>query len=309
MPDKAIPSGWLRRLPDGKAISALGFGCSSLWAKRGFDPAQAQAILETAERCGINHFDTGPSYADGEPRLGRFLAQRDLDGVVISTKIGTHAREDGSRWRSFKVEDLRRSFERSLERLGVERVDILYLHGPTIADLDEELLRYLEELKTSGRIGYSGVNSFDLPVVRALLDLPIDVVMLQYNLADLRFENLIPELHRRGKIVMAGTIMAQGIYDLRGFLPTDAKKAWYLLRALKNDPLFALHGARLARRLRAEKLEPHDAAVRFVAGHPLIHSGLFGTTRSTNVEANTASARQPMDAALRARLGAAGEPA
>lgn len=302
------PPGWLRRLPDGKTISALGFGCSSLWAKPGFDPEQAQAILETAERCGINHFDTGPSYADGEPRLGRFLARRDPDRLVVSTKIGTHARDDGSHWRSFKVGDVRSSFERSLRRLGVERVDILYLHGPAIADLSDELLRYLEQLKASGRIGFSGVNSFDPPLVRALLDLPIDVVMLQYNLADLRFESLIPELHARGKVVVAGTILAQGIYALRGFLPTDAKKAWYLLRALKNDPLFALHGARLARRLRAESLDPHEAAVRFVAGHPLICSGMFGTSQAAHVAGNAAAARQPMEQALRRRLVRAAAP-
>ncbi|HEY4134462.1 MAG TPA: aldo/keto reductase [Alphaproteobacteria bacterium] len=283
-----------RSLPDGKAISALGFGCSSLWAKPSFDAEEAQAILETAERAGINHFDTGPSYGDGERRLGRFLQARDLSRLVVSTKVGTHPLPDGGMSRSFDPGDIRRSFDESLRRLGVDRVDILYLHGPSAADLSLPVLQFFDEEKRRGRIAYSGVNSFDPAVLEATLATPIDAVMLQYSAVDLRCEPLIERLHGRGKTVIAGTILGQSVYDLRTFLPTSAKALWYLARALKNDPLFALKGRRFAQRAAKLALPPQDAAIRFAVNHPLLTSCLFGTTRAAHVTANMAAAGQPM---------------
>ena len=63
---------WWRSLPDGKRISALGFGCSSLWARPRFAEEDAAAILDTLWTEEVNHFDTGPSYGNGlgERRLG-----------------------------------------------------------------------------------------------------------------------------------------------------------------------------------------------------------------------------------------------
>ena len=66
-----------RALPNGKLISPLGFGCSSHWSKPNFPADEATAMLKAAFANSINHYDTAPSYADGEARLGMFLRGRD----------------------------------------------------------------------------------------------------------------------------------------------------------------------------------------------------------------------------------------
>ncbi len=65
----------MKALPNGKPVSALGFGCSSIWAKPSFSEQAARTILEVAVESGINHFDTSPSYGsgEGERRLADFL--------------------------------------------------------------------------------------------------------------------------------------------------------------------------------------------------------------------------------------------
>jgi aryl-alcohol dehydrogenase-like predicted oxidoreductase len=284
----------LRSLANGKTISALGFGCSSLWAKPTFAESDAQLILETADRAQINHFDTSPSYAEGEARLGRFLKGRDLSRYVVSTKVGTHPLPDGGMKRSFEPQDLRRSFEQSLRQLGVGHVDILYLHGPSAADISQPVLRFFDEEKQRGRITYSGVNSFDRDVLEATVRSPIDAVMLQYSAVDLRCEQLIERLHGLGKMVMAGTILGQSVYDLRKFIPTNRNALWYLARALKNDPLFPITGWRFAKRAARLELTPHEAALRFAVCHPLVTSCLFGTTRPAHVTANMTTAGHVM---------------
>lgn len=293
----------MRRLLNGKPISALGFGCSSLWAKPRFHADAAHEILLAADASGINHFDTSPSYGDGEVRLARFLKGRDLGRYVISTKVGTHQRTDHSLWRSFEIGDMKRSFDASLSRLGVDKVDVLYLHGPALENLSRPVLDFLLEQKAQGRASYIGINSFDPPVVQAALSLPLDAVMLQYSVADLRFERLIRQLHEQGKMVMAGTILGQSIFDAKTFIPTNLNSLWYFLRAFKNGPAFPFKGMALARKMRRLDMTPHEAALRFAVGHPLLTSCLFGTTRASHVVANTAAAAQPLKPEQRAMLG------
>lgn len=277
----------MRRLPNGKQISALGFGCSSLWSRPAFPEDEAQNILRTAVAGGINHFDTSPSYgpAHAERRLGLFLKGADLGDFAISTKVGTNFL-DGRIVRGFSTDMISRSFDESLQRLGVPHVDILYLHGPNPADLTEEVFEFFSRLKAQGRITYSGVNSFDAGVLESIPGSPIDAVMLQYNVGDLSAASLIDRLHDAGKIVISGTAMARAKFALSTFFPRDRGSAWYLLRMLRHDPLFWWEGTRLARRLKRTGKTPAEAAIQFVTGHPHILSNLFGTSRAEHVVEN-----------------------
>ena len=278
---------WWRALPDGKRISALGFGCSSLWAKPHFADEGAARILDTLWAEEVNHFDTGPSYGEGlgERRLGAWLEGKPRDDKVIATKVGTNL-IDGAIVRSFAPEALEASFRGSLERLGLERVDILYLHGPAIEDLDPAVFALFDRLKREGRIGLSGVNSFDNPVLEATAATPIDAVMLQYNAGDFRNRAALEKLAAAGKIVMSGTALGRAQFDLSRFVPSNRDRAWYLARMLRHDPLFVLKGLRVRRRLLATGKPPAEAAIQFAAGHPLIVSNLFGTSSAEHARAN-----------------------
>jgi len=299
------PPPFLRDLPDGRKISAASFGCSSIWAKPTFDERTAMDLLDAAVDGGINSFDTGPSYANGvaESRLGNWLRQhRPGPELLISTKVGTNFDTAGGRVRSFVPADMERSLTDSLARLGREHVDILYLHGPATTDLNDEVQRFFEREKQRGRIFWSGVNSFHQAVLECCVRLPVDAIMLQYNVSDQRSETLLPRLAGPSRIIVAGTALAQAIYSPRNFLPKNRAQLWYLLRALKSNPLFMLEGARLKRRMDDIEGTGTSVALRFVVGHPLIHSAFFGTSSVAHMRENIESARQPLTQRQRASL-------
>jgi D-threo-aldose 1-dehydrogenase len=272
-----------------KPVSSLGLGVSSLMAQPRFDEGRSLAIIEAAAEGGINHFDTAPSYGHGEERLGRFLKGRDRDAFVITSKVGTERSADGQRVRSFDPARMRSSLDGTLARLGVERLDVLYLHGPAEQDLNDEVIGFFEEEKARGRILRSGVNSFDAPVVAACAERPIDVVMLQYGLLDRRAEALVDRLDARGKTVVSGTILGQAAFRPATWIPRDRQSLWYLLRLAKNDPLFFRWAFR---RPRFEGAEGMEAALAFILSRPKIASGLFGTTSPEHARDNAAAMRR-----------------
>lgn len=273
-------------------MSALGFGCSSVWAMPAFPIEDARAIFDGLLAEGVNHFDTSPSYGhgEGEKRLGAFLKSTVGKELVIATKVGSNL-VDGKIVRGFSRQAIQRSFEESLARLGVGHVDILYLHGPAISDLSADVLDFFDTLKVRGAITYSGVNSFDNAVLDHVATLPIDAVMLQYNVGDFRNAEAMQRLHDAGKIVFSGTSLARAKFDLSTFLPRDRASVWYLLRMLRHDPGFLWSGVRLARRLKQVGGDPTDIALRFVTANPLLTSSLFGTSRLDHALANARGGR------------------
>lgn len=289
---------WRRRLPNGKEITSLGFGCSSIWAKEAFGDQQALSLLTVLAEEGLNHLDTAPSYGDGvgETRLGMFMNRRDVSQFVISTKVGTNL-INGSKVRSFKKQLLEISFEASLRRFGLDHVDILYLHGPSIEDLNDDVFLFFEEQKRKGRITYSGANTFEPATLEAIADTPIDAVMLQFNVGDLNNASQIELLHEAGKIIISGTAMARGRFSTKTFFPKDKVALWYLLRMLRDEPLGLISGTNLARRLRSTGKSPAEAAIQFATGHPKILSHLFGTSNIDHARANVRAGHGSLTAA------------
>ena len=281
---------WYRTLPNQKTISALGFGCSSVWASTYFDETDAGDILAAALDGGMNHFDTGPSYGVGlgEHRLGQFLKGRSCADLCLTTKVGSNL-IDGQVVRDFSPEIMQRSFDASLERLGVDHIDILYLHGPDVADLNDDVFIFFEKLKKEGRISYSGVNSFNSAVLNAVVDTPIDAVMLQYNVSDLSASPQIDQLYAAGKIILSATAMGRAKFTLSTFIPKNRASAWYLARMMRYEPSFLWKGPRIARRLAKIGKPLTDSAIQFVTGHPKILSSLFGTSNIQHLK-NNASA-------------------
>lgn len=276
---------WWRTLPNGKAISALGFGCASVWASPGF--TDWRAVFAAARAGEVNYFDTSPSYGPehGEERLGELISGLNRDDLVISSKTGTNS-IDGRVVRSFDPAIMQVSFDRSMIRLGLDHLDILYLHGPAPRDLNAEIFGFFDRLKAAGRITYSGVNSFDRDTLKAVINSPIDAVMLQFNIDDQSCADLIDALCEAGKIVISGTALARAKFRLSSFIPRDRASAWYLARMLRRNPAFIWEGARLRRRMALIAQPPETTAIQFVTGHPGITSTLFGTRNAAHAESN-----------------------
>lgn len=288
-------SDWMRALPNGKPVSALGFGCAGIWSKPYFDASLAEQMLEDAFARGVNHFDTSPSYgmAHGEQRLGTLIRNHARDHLVISTKLGSNV-FDGALVRSFTDDAMKRSFDESTQRLGTDWFDILYLHGPAPEDLNDRVFRHFDDLKADGRITYSAVNSFDDQVLERVIKSPIDIVMLQYNVEDQRCWRLIDRLHAAGKTIMSGTALVRGKFNPLTFIPRDRASLFYFARMARWEPLFLWEGYKLRRRLATVQQPLAATSIQFALGHPKILSTFFSTRNPAHLIENISAGHRAL---------------
>src|SRR5262245_43374113 len=159
----------------GLTVSELGFGCSGFWGRAAFSERKALGVLERAIGHGITFLDTGPSYGGGtaERRLGAVLRAYDPKKLVICSKVGTFINDRGSIYKDFSPGAVKISVQRSLERLHIDRLSVLHLHGPRIADLQPPLIETLYALKSEGLVACLGINSLENEVVRHALTIPM----------------------------------------------------------------------------------------------------------------------------------------
>lgn len=141
--------------------AGLGFGVSGALGTRLIPDSKVDALLQTACQGGIRVFDTAASYGNGlaETRLGRALSGMSRSDLVISTKAGIVSTGVANRIRRFAPDDIEASVRASLDRLGVEGVDVLFLQGPASGEMGPELFTRLSALKNAGafvRLGISG---------------------------------------------------------------------------------------------------------------------------------------------------------
>ncbi|QKW10052.1 aldo/keto reductase [Streptomyces sp. NA04227] len=275
-------------------VTELSFGAAALGnLYRPVSEEQAAGAVDAAWRAGIRYFDTAPHYGLGlsERRLGAALRDKPRDAFTVSTKVGrileprpgaegddlahgfavpaTHER----RW-DFSAAGVRRSVEESLGRLGLDRIDIAYLHDPddhadqALGEAYPELVRLRDE-GVVGAIGL-GMNQSALPA-RFLLECALDVVLLagRYTLLDQDgLAELLPLAEEKGTAVVAGGVYNSGLLaDPRPGATFDYTEApaELLARAQELQRTCARHGVPL-----------RAAALRFPLGHPAVVSVLTG---------------------------------
>lgn len=293
----------------GLKVSELGFGCSSFWAKQAFPENQAIALLEQAIDGGITFFDTGPSYAAGnaERRLGTVLrAMRDAASLTVCSKVGTHAAADGRLFRDWSPDAVKTSVNRSLERLGIARLQVLHLHGPKISDLTPPLLETLAGLKREGLASFIGINSFDDDVIRFGLSIPLfDSFMIEYNLLKKRNLALLTDIAASGAGAVIGMPVAQALFrPAAAIWPLNRKTIWELARALKNHP-GDLRAARAYKFLNEiPGMTGAQAALAYVLRERNFATAVFGTTSASHLSLNLAAAQIPLPPEVISRIEA-----
>jgi D-threo-aldose 1-dehydrogenase len=209
-------------------MDKLGFGCATIGGLHGpMDAADAQATLEAAWQAGIRTYDVAPLYGagEGERRLGRFLAGKPRESYQLSTKIGWRA-ANGHCAFDTSGDGARRMIEESLSRLGVDRLDAVYIHDidpsnfgkdqPRVfAEAMAETLPVLLEHKRANVIGAVGVGVNDPAVcLAALRHGGIDTFLIAgcYTLLDQRaLPVLLPACLAQGAKVMVGAPFNTGI--------------------------------------------------------------------------------------------------
>ena len=132
------------------------------------DPDQCAESVRTALEMGYRHVDTAQAYRN-EDAVGEGIARADVDreDVFLATKVWTSNLGSG---------DVRRSTENSLERLGVDYVDLLYVHWPANEYVPEETLPAFDDLRDDGLVRHVGVSNFEPEHVdraREVLDAPV----------------------------------------------------------------------------------------------------------------------------------------
>lgn len=306
-------------------MSELALGCAQLGnLYREVTDAEAQATVDSAWELGVRYFDTAPHYGLGlsERRLGAALASRPRDAYVISSKVGrllepvrnpgaldddgyvvpaTHRRV----W-DFSRDGIRRSLTESLERLGLDRVDLVYLHDP-----DEHWVEVLEtgypalaELRDEGVVNAIGAGMNQASMLADLVcETDVDVVMLagRYTLLEQdSLDDLLPLCEERGVGVVAAGVYNSGLLA-RPQPPNEAKYDYetappeLLDRARTIAAICTRHGTTLP-----------AAAIAFPLAHPAVVSVCLGARSAKQVQRNVALYGAPIPADLWSELKTTG---
>jgi len=264
---------------------------------------ETQETLDRAWDAGVRHFDTAPHYGAGlsERRLGAFLATKPREEFVLSTKVGrllvptdedTEGAEGffgGDRNRrvpDYSADGVLRSVEDSLGRLGLDRVDTLYVHDPD-DHLDEavsEAIPALVRLREEGVVHHVGAGmNFTEPLLRIVTETDVDQVMVagRYSLLDRSAEALLlPRCLERGV-----RVVAVGVYN-SGLLADPVAGATY---DYTEAPAELLDRARAVQRACAAYDVPlRAAALQFPLRHEAVTQVGVGCRGAAQVDDNLA---------------------
>ncbi len=269
-----------------------------------------RAILRRAFDRGITHFDLannyGPPAGSAEVNFGRIFAE-DLrpyrDELVISTKAGYYMHPGPyGEWGSRKY--MLSSLDASLQRMGLEYVDIFYSHRPDPDTPIEETAGALATAVTSGKALYVGVSNYSpeqtARAAEVLADLKVPLLIHQprYSMFDRHIEDgLFPVLEQYGIGAIAFSPLAQGLLTdryLGGHIPADSRAATSrFLSADRMDDTYlerarALH--EIAQR-RGQTLA--QLAITWVLRQPAITSALIGASSVEQLDQNLAALDAP----------------
>lgn len=304
----------VRRLHDQRSLGFGGAPIGNLY-RRIDDETAIGAVTEAWDQ-GIRYFDTAPHYGLGlsEHRLGEALSDRPREEFLLSTKVGRLIRPadqprelddegfavpgDRVRVRDYSGDGIRRSIEESLERLGLETIDIIYIHDPDDywAEAIDGAVPMLNQLRDEGIIGAwgAGMNQAEM-LTRFVRETDIDLVMQagRYTLLEQGGrEELIPECERRGVGIVNVGVFNSGV--LANENPLAQAKYNY-----EEAPLQVVDKAqKLAVLAAAHSTTLPAAALAFSFRDPAVTNVTVGMRTADQVRRNTELFRQPVPEAF-----------
>ena len=307
----------------GMRVSVLGFGCGAVGGLmvRGTPGEQEQAIAKALES-GVNYFDTARYYGDGESEknLGRILRKLKPSDVIVGTKVRLSSAEFG------RVGDaVGRSLDGSLQRLTVERVDILHLHNTvTVAGGGESLstkqvlqdvVPAFDRLRSQGKIRFLGLTAVgDTAAIHQAIDAGVfDSAQIVYNMLNHSAAARLPEHYPAqdyGRLFDHTQAAGTGVVGIRvlagGALSGSAER-----HPIASPPPLPIGSAAsyAADVERSRRLMPlvqegfaqslTEAATRFAISHPAVGTVLVGMATPRQFEEALAAVEKgplPQDA-------------
>ena len=320
----------------GLGLTRAGMGTAplgDLWER--IPESRAEETLAAAWTGGVRYFDTAPWYGNtlAEHRLGHFLRQQPRQSFAVSTKVGrVYRRSRGpddpplGPWAGglpfvlrfdYGYDGIMRSYEDSLQRLGLARVDLLVIHDIDVGYHGDDAgiercfrqledgggLRALQELKSAGEIDGYGAGINEGPMIGRFLErveLDFFLVAMPYTLLDqIPLDDPFPRCVERGIGIVIGSPYASGILATG---PIEGAKYNYVPAApeimdktRRIDEVCRRHGVPLA-----------AAALQFPLGHPVVAAVIPGAVHPREVERNLVHLRARIPADLWAELKAEG---
>lgn len=293
----------------GAALPVFGLGCSQLGGLyRTVGDAEATALLNTAWTSGVRLFDTAPyyGYTRSERRVGAALATRERNDYVLSTKVGRLMHPDPSvrsgddGWADplpfrpvfdYSRDGVLRSFADSLQRLGVSRVDLLYIHdlgevthGERHAWFWSQLtsgggFRALEELRDSGAVSAIGLGVNEWQIAYASMrELDLDCTMLagRYTLLEQgALSPFLDECARRGTAIIIAAPFNSGVLAGGDHFDYARAPAGVVDRVRALEAVCREHDTPIA-----------AAALQFPLGHPAVVSCIAGAETAAQLRQN-----------------------
>jgi aryl-alcohol dehydrogenase-like predicted oxidoreductase len=291
---------------NGPVVGALGLGCMGMSEFYGpADPAESIRTLHRAIERGATMLDTADIYGhgDNEELVGRAIAGH-RDRVVLATKFGILRRRDDPNFRGMSgtPDYVREACEASLRRLGVETIDLYYVHRVDGVTPIEDTVGAMADLVRAGKVRYLGLSEVGPQTVRRAQAIhPIAAVQTEYSLWSRDVEPLLPVLRElgigfvpysplgRGFLTGAATDASQLAAD--DFRRTQPRFA--AANAATNRGLLVAFGALAARK----GCTAAQLALAWVLAQGRDVVPIPGTTRRTRLDENLDSA----DVALSAR--------
>lgn len=303
-------------------LGKLGFGAAGIGnLYRAMPDAQAAATVNAAWDSGVRYFDTAPHYGLGlsERRLGAALKEKPRGEFIVSTKVGrllvpnaagANVKDDegfdvpatSKRQWDFSEAGIRRSIEQSLERLGLDHVDIAYLHDPDVHDLAKGIgkaLPALEKLRADGVVKAIGVGTNSAEAALECVEAAdLDLVMLagRYTLLEQPSVPLLDRCLARGTGIVNVGVFNSGLLA-RPEVPEDAHYDY------ARAPRALVERARaLASVCRDFGVELPTAALQFGLKHPAVVNVAVGASSPEQMVANAARMNEDVPEELWAAL-------
>ena len=282
----------------GMKVSALSFGASSLGSVfRDTKESEAIAAVHAAVEMGMNFIDVSPYYGHykAETVLGKALREIPRDRYYLSTKVGRYGKDGVNTW-DYSGRRATESVYESMERLGVDYIDLINVHDIEFADLHqvvEETLPALVELREKGVVGHVGITDLQLENLQWVVDhaAPGTVESIlnfcHFTLNDDKLLDFLDYFEERGIGVINASPLSMGLLSQRGvpaWHPAPASLVEACRRAVEHCS---------AKGYPIEKL-----AMQFSVSEPRIATTLFSSANPANVAKNIAYVSERPDMEL-----------
>ena len=286
----------------GLKLSKIGYGASSLGAVfHDFDKARGLESVFTAIDQGINFIDVSPYYGHykAETVLGEALRQIPRDKFILSTKVGRYGENGVNSW-DYSAERVSRSVYESMERLGIDYIDLINVHDIEFADLRQivsETIPALVELRDEGVVGHVGITDLQLENLKWVIENSpegsVESVLnfCHYCLNDDKLVDFLDFFESRGIGVISASPFSMGLLTERG------APEWHPAPKPLMDAC-----RKAAEHCKAKGYPIEKLAMQYSLSNDRISSTLFSTTRPENLLKNLQYISEPIDSQLLAEV-------